>query len=593
MEHQGMRILFDSKNEKFKKPFGAIKTGQVCYFNILVPKTCPAEKVFIIFENDGKETRHEMHRFENESEYVSFKTQLFFDNHGLYFYWFYIKKAEGGFNLYKQGYSDTNMEEGEKWQLTCYKADYCAPEWAKGAVIYQIFPDRFNKKGECDLSEKLTPFRVHENLNDAPDNQPDDEGNWNNDFFGGNLAGIIEKLDYLKELGVDVIYLNPIVKAFSNHRYDTADYLSVDPMLGSLNDFKNLCDEAHKRNIRIIFDGVYNHTGKRSIYFESALNDINSPYKEWYDFKKFPYEYFSWWGINTLPQIKKGHPDFIKFIAEKVIPFWLKLGADGVRLDVADELTDGFIQKISEEAKKVKKDALIMGEVWEDASNKISYSQRRKYLLGSELDSVMNYPFLNAIIGYVKNENSAEKFSNEIMTIVENYPSEILHLCMNSLSTHDTARILTVLEKNKAALKTAAFLQFMLPGSPSIYYGDEIGMEGRKDPFNRAYFNWNDIDENLQSFFKKIAQLKHQYPELKDGNITFEKNETALVFYREKLKIVINVSNVPYEVNGDILFSENTSQNKIYKHGFALIRIRPISAIKDCNGTQVSCLLSQ
>ena len=567
-----MRILFDSKKEKFKKPFGAIKTGQVCFFNILVPESCPAQNVYIIFEKDGEKIWHEMDRFENECGYVSFKTEIVFDNPALYFYWFYIKKAEGGFNLYKQGYADTNMEAGEKWQLTCYNADYRTPKWAMGAVIYQIFPDRFNKKGECNISGKLTPFKVHESLNDNPDNHPDAECNWNNDFFGGNLAGITDKLDYLKDLGVSVIYLNPIVKAFSNHRYDTADYLSVDPMLGNIYDFKNLCDEAHKRNIRIIFDGVYNHTGKRSIYFESAINEENSPYKDWYDFKNFPHDYVSWWGINTLPQIKKGHPDFINFIAEKVIPYWLALGADGVRLDVADELTDGFIQKIFKEVKRVNKDALIIGEVWEDASNKISYGVRRKYLLGNELDSVMNYPFLNAIIGFVKEEKNAEQFSSEIMTIVENYPTEILHSCMNSLSTHDTARILTVLERNIVALKTAVFLQFMLPGAPCIYYGDEIGMEGGTDPYNREYFKWNNIDENLQKFFKKMAHLKNYFTQLKIGNIVFENEKDVLVFYRENLKIVVNMSCVPYEANGEIVFSENTTNDKINKFGFALIK---------------------
>ncbi len=566
-----MRILFDSKEEKYKKPFGAIKMGQVCYFNILVPESCPAEKVYIIFEMNGKEICYEMQRFESKNEYVSFKTELFFDIPGLYFYRFYIKKADGGFNLFKQGYTDTNMEAGEKWQLTCYDSSYHAPEWAKGAVIYQIFPDRYNKKGKCDLSEKLLPFKIHANFSDSPDCQPDDEGNWNNDFFGGNLAGIVEKLDYIKDLGVDTIYLNPIVKAFSNHRYDTADYLSVDPMLGNLNDFKNLCDESHKRNIKIIFDGVYNHTGKRSIYFESAVNDDKSPYKDWYDFKNFPHDYVSWWGISTLPQIKKGHPDFIKFITEKVIPFWLNLGADGVRLDVADELTDEFIEKISQSAKNVKQEALVIGEVWEDASNKISYGEQRRYLLGRELDSVMNYPFLNAIVGFVKGEKSAEQFAYEVMTITENYPPDILNCSMNMLSTHDTARILTQLDGNKIALKTAMFLQFMLPGSPSIYYGDEIGMEGGKDPFNRGYFKWDDMNFELRGYVRKLCELKHRFPQLRTGRIKFLNNENTVVFIRENLKIVVNMTDVTHEENGEIIFSENTRENKINKYGFAII----------------------
>ncbi|MFA7636991.1 MAG: glycoside hydrolase family 13 protein [Monoglobales bacterium] len=565
-----MRILFDSKNEKYKKPFGAIKTGQVGYFNILVPLTCTARKVFLLLEKDGgTRQKFELTKGAYENGYESFSGDIKIENEGLYFYWFYIKKSDGGFSLFKQGYNDTNMEEGHKWQLTCYDKNYSAPDWAKGAVIYQIFPDRFNKSGEVDLSGKLTPFRIHENLNDIPDNRPDSEGNWNTDFFGGNLHGIIEKLPYIKDLGADIIYLNPIVKAFSNHRYDTADYMAVDPMLGSNEDFKSLCDHAHELGIRIIIDGVFSHTGNRSIYFESAVNEKNSPYLDWYDFKQFPNDYTAWWRVKTLPQIKKGHPGFIKFITEEVIPFWIKSGADGIRLDVADELTDGFICEISSSAKEIKKDALIMGEVWEDASNKISYGERRNYLFGHELDSVMNYPFLNAIKGLIKGDKSADDFKEEIMTIVENYPPEILCCCMNMLSTHDTARIYNVVS-NK--VRIAAFLQFMLPGAPSIYYGDEIGMEGERDPFNRGYFKWDRVDCDLHKFFKKLCRLKHELIDLKDENIRFENEKGVLIFYRNNLKIIVNLTNNPFESGGEIVFGENYAGGTILQNGFGIIK---------------------
>lgn len=573
-----MRILFDSKNEKYKKPFGALKSGQVCFFNILVPKSCPAKKVYLVIEKDGEtETHVEMSSVTEENEYISFQTRITIDEPGLYFYWFFIEKEKDGFRLLKEGYCDTNMEAGDKWQLLCYDKNYHSPDWAKGAVIYQIFPDRFNKCGCPDLKSKLTPFYLHENHKDNPNSQPDAYGNWNNDFFGGNLQGIIEKLDYIKDLGADIIYLNPIVKAFSNHRYDTADYKAVDPMLGTTDDFSQLCNEAHKRNIRIIIDGVFSHTGNKSIYFESAINNENSPYRDWYDFKSFPNEYTAWWGIKTLPQIKKGHPDFMNFIVEDVVEFWLKLGADGVRLDVADELTDEFIEKLSKKAKELKKDALIMGEVWEDASNKISYSVRRKYLLGYELDSVMNYPFLNAIVGFVKGEKSSKQFAEEIMTIVENYPKEILNCCMNMLSTHDTVRIITLLKDSKKfdsykLLKIAAFLQFMLPGAPSIYYGDEIGMEGEKDPFNRRYFEWDKVDCELHVFYKKLCELKHKFNQLKFGNIRFEDKENILLFYRDELKIIVNMTELPYDIDGDIIFCENFKDRKIDKYGFAIVK---------------------
>ena len=586
MEHQGLRILFDSKDKKFKSPFGALKTGQECYFNILVPKSCPAKNVFFVLEKDGeKEIYYKMQRGQTDEIYVSFSLKMLVDKKGLYFYWFYIEKESDGFRLFKEGYYDTNMEAGEKWQLTCYDKKYVAPTWSEGAVIYQIFPDRFYKSGECNLKGKITPFSIHKDMSDLPRWYPDGLGNWNNDFFGGNLRGITEKLDYIKDLGADIIYLNPIVKAFSNHRYDTADYKSVDPMLGTTEDFKKLCNEAHNHNIKIVIDGVFSHTGNRSIYYEDALKSENSPYRDWYDFKSF------WWGIETLPQIKKGHKGFIKYISEDVIPFWMNLGADGIRLDVADELTDEFIRQITKSSKEIK-DAIIIGEVWEDASNKISYGERRSYLFGDELDSVMNYPFLNSIVGFIKGYKNADEFAYEILTIAENYPTEILNSCMNILSTHDTVRIITLLgtdnfsiskedksnfklcnrAKAEELVKIAAFLQFILPGVPSIYYGDEIGMEGFEDPFNRKFFEWENVDCELREFYKNLCTVKHKIDSLKTGNIRFECQKGLLIFFRNEIKAIVNMTEEPYEFTGEIIISQNTKNSKVYKNGFALIK---------------------
>lgn len=563
-----MRILHDSKDERFKKPFGALKSGENCWINILIPKTCPAKRVFIVMEKDGEEEKlFEMKYSKTEEDYICFECEISLEI-GLHFYWFKIEKEESSFLIFKENYKDTNMECGEKWQITCYDGEHHPPKWACGKVIYQIFPDRFNKAGCPDLSGKILPYTVHKSESETPNPFPDSEGNYNTDFFGGNLPGIIEKLPYIKDMGVGIIYLNPIVKAFSNHRYDTADYLAVDPMLGTTDDFKFLCDKAHLLDIKVIVDGVFSHTGEKSIYFESAVNDKNSTYREWYDFKKFPYDYKSWWGIKTLPQIKHDQKDFMEFISNKVIPFWLGLGADGIRLDVADELTDNFISKISKSAKKVKNDALIMGEVWEDASNKISYDVRRRYLFGNELDSVMNYPFSRAIIRFVKGEINAERFEIEIMSIVENYPPEILNCCMNMLSTHDTSRIYSVL---KEKTKIAAFLQFMLPGSPSIYYGDEIGMEGEKDPFNRGYFKWDNVDCQLNMFFKTVSKLKNNLADLKTSVIRFENLNGVLIFYRNNLKVIVNLTDAPFKTGGRIIFGENYNDNEILNYGFALV----------------------
>ena len=591
-----MRILYNSLDNFHKTPFGALKTGQKCTIKILVPVSCPAVKVYLITEFTNQTNKFECQREEVKNGYVAFKTEFILDEPGLYFYWFEIIKEDGSFRLFKQG-NGTNMEAGDKWQITCYDKDYSAPEWAKGAVIYQIFPDRFCIGKPADLSDKIKPFKLHTSVNETPDSFPDEEGNWNTDFFGGNLSGIIDKLDYLCELGIDAIYLNPILKALSNHRYDTADYKKVDPMLGTEEDFKSLCDSAHKRGIKIILDGVFSHTGKKSIYFDDALENENSKYRSWYEFYEFPNKYRCWWGIDTLPQIRRNHKGFAEFIAgndDSVIDFWTALGADGIRLDVADELSDELIELIRKKGRSVKNDFLVMGEVWEDASNKMSYGEQRKYLFGKELDSVMNYPFLNLICDFVKERLCASDFANGVMNIVENYPTDMLHCSMNLLSSHDTVRIITRLgadnldisreekanhklnckEFAEKLVKVAVFLQFTLPGTPSIYYGDEIGMEGFEDPFNRRFFDWSKTRCSLLEFFKNMCKLKHKYSSLKKGNIEFFSEGNVLMFSRnfdgENVKMVVNMSENEFVLNGDIIFAENSSGNKLPKYGFAL-----------------------
>ena len=218
--------------------------------------------------------------------YTAYRCEFAPEERGLYFYWFYVTKENGGFRLFKQG-NGTNMEAGDKWQLSVIPADFTTPDFARGAVMYQILPDRFYKSGDCDLTEKLRPFTVHASWDEMPDYTPDGEGNWCSDFFGGNLNGVREKLPYLKDLGVEVIYFNPIFMAYSNHRYDTADYKRIDPMLGTEADFKALCDEAHSMGIRIVLDGVFSHTGSNSVYFDAkhvfgngAVSNPESPYRE-------------------------------------------------------------------------------------------------------------------------------------------------------------------------------------------------------------------------------------------------------------------------------------------------------------------------
>ncbi|MBQ2896906.1 MAG: glycoside hydrolase family 13 protein [Clostridia bacterium] len=602
-----MRILFDSKNEKYKKPFGCVRQGEKCEFSIHIPTSCQTTAVNLIFEtDDGFYKSFLLEKKEILDQYEIFGGSISIYDIGLYFYYFEISTLNSKFKLFKYGTNDTNIEEGEKWQLICFDENFDTPDWSKGAVYYQIFPDRFNISGKYDLSEKLTPYTIHNSTHECPEFLPVNGEILNNDFYGGTLKGIEEKIPYLKALGVNIIYLNPIFKAYSNHRYDTCDYKKIDPMLGNEEDFEDLCKSAHKQGVRIILDGVFSHTGSDSIYFDKknrfgtgAYTNEISVYKNWYKFQNYPEKYDCWWGIETLPAIDKTNPDYINYIIEEensVIEYWLKKGADGYRLDVADELGDKFIYLLNKKVKEIKKDAIVIGEVWEDASNKVSYGVRRKYLLGTELDSVMNYPFKNAIINLLLDKISPQDFENRVMTITENYPKPVLDSVMNLLSTHDTPRILTILgeadfslSKSQKAeytlpeqnlhnalerLYAAVFLEFTLPGSPSIYYGDEIGMQGFEDPFNRRFFDWGKTTSLLTDFYAQLAKIKNKHIDLKTGDIKFCSKDNVIKFCRGKLTCVLNLSVEPYLIPDDVLLSKNSEcySNKHYllKYGFCI-----------------------
>ncbi|MBE6788886.1 MAG: glycoside hydrolase family 13 protein [Ruminococcaceae bacterium] len=560
-----MRILFDSKSPLHKKPFGVLREGEGCSVSVHIPLHCKTTSVKIeLFKEDGGFfAAFFLFHQNNQNDYEIWSGDFSLSCAGLYFYRFYITTQEGEFALFKEGERDTNMGAGALWQLSCIPQDFHTPDFFKGKVMYQIFPDRFFKWGDCDLKGKLEPYYIHSDTKDIPDFRPNESGEVKNcDFFGGNLNGIAKKLGYLKSLGVSVIYLNPIFKAYSNHRYDTADYKKIDEMLGSEQDFVAFCKKAHLFGIKVILDGVFSHTGSNSIYFNSAISDPNSPYREWYDFKDYPVDYTSWWGIRTLPCVNEMNDKYREFIIggeDSVIAHWLSLGADGFRLDVADELPDEFIKELRTRLKEIKPDALLIGEVWEDASNKVSYSRRRKYFTDGELDSTMNYPFRSAIIDFVSGADNGGGFASQIMTIAENYPREVLFCLMNSLSTHDTPRILSVLSGVRAPatkderatftlseselalaearLKCAAFLQFVLPGMPCIYYGDEIGTQGFEDPFCRSFFDWERSEKNeLREFYKKLCALRNKSEPLKQGDVFAEKYADGILRIERRLK---------------------------------------------------------
>ena len=592
-----MRILFDSKLLIHKDPFGTLIPGQRCTLHIHIPESVPTTRVeCILCRSDGSLYKAaQLHLTEQKGAYHIYRGEFALENTGLYFYHFYITTRDGGFRLYKYG-NDTNMEDGALWQLSCVPADFHTPDWSKGATIYQIFPDRFCKSGDCDLTGKLEPYTVHENWDEEVDWRPNAQGEvLNNDFFGGNFRGITEKMDYIASLGTTILYLNPISKSFSSHRYDTGDYKSPDPMLGTMEDFSALCDAAHKKGIKVILDGVYSHTGSDSLYFDKnrtfggdgAYCTQDSPYYSWYQFKNWPDSYESWWGFKTLPTVNKMDPKFLEYIitgADSVIAYWLKAGCDGFRLDVADELPNEFLVILKKRLRQLNPEALLMGEVWEDASNKCAYGQCRRYFVDGELDSVMNYPFRTAILNFLRGQDDGRGLENTVMTIAENYPSEVLLSNMNLLSTHDSPRILTALvddfegnreEKAKRRLskaqritamerlRLAAFLQYTLPGSPSIYYADEAGMEGHNDPFNRRTYPWGKEEPALLAFFRQLGELRKSHNALRLGDIRFFHAEGQKIgFTREhkgkSLRCYVNCSHESWEISGGrVLFGYN------------------------------------
>ena len=593
-----MRILFDSKQLTFKDPFGTLVPGQNCTLHIHIPVTVQTTAVeCLISQEDGAPALTVPMTFQEKlGAYDIFSGSFSLSQPGLFFYYFRIITKTGAFRLFKFGSNDTNMEAGDLWQVSCIPADFTTPHWAKGASIYQVFPDRFYKSGKCDLSGKLKPYTVHQNWEEEVAWQPDENGKiLNNDFYGGNFRGITEKMDYIASLGTTILYLNPISKSFSSHRYDTGDYKTPDPMLGTEADFTAMCDAAHARGIKVILDGVYSHTGSDSLYFDKnktfggkgAYNSKNSPYYSWYDFHSWPDSYTSWWNFDTLPTVNKMDPAFVEYIItgeDSVVAHWLKAGADGFRLDVADELPNEFILLLKQRIREIRPDSLLIGEVWEDASNKSAYGARKRYFVDGVLDSVMNYPFRTAIINFLRDRDDGRGLRDTVMSIAENYPPQVLACNMNLLGTHDTPRILTALvddfdgsrEENaqrhlspsqritaQERLLMASFLQYTLPGSPSLYYGDEAGMEGQKDPFNRRTYPWGREDRELLNFFRTLGQLRKASDVLRQGDIHFfEAGNQHLGFSREwngkRVRIYVNRSGDNWEIPaGQVLLGHN------------------------------------
>ncbi len=561
-----MQIFHNSQDIKYRCPFGAAKTGSAVKLRLDIYAENAPNSVYLRLWEDESEHLLPMEQSKAENGVFCYTYELTVpDKPCLIWYYFVADTNEGRFfygnNSDKLGGVGTLDRAGaESYQITVYDKDFKTPDWFKGRIMYQIFPDRFFGEHEGEIPKKRDEYVIHydryEDISFNP--HPYENGPACNDFYGGNLKGIIKKLPYIKALGVGVIYLNPIFDAYSNHKYDTANYKEIDPMFGTEEDFAKLCQKAAELDIRIMLDGVFSHTGADSIYFNKyksygeggAYNDENSPYRKWYSFGENR-SYDSWWGCSNLPNVNEMEPSYLDYILrddDSVIKKWLRLGASGWRLDVADELPDEFIEILRTEAKKVKPDAVVLGEVWEDASNKVAYSKQRKYLLGSELDSVMNYPFKDNVTAFIMGWESAQDLSRRLMSIAENYPTEVLYSLMNLLGTHDTMRIKSLFgglaencgttrlssgmeELANYRLMCAMFMQMTFAGVPSIYYGDEVGMQGGRDPYNRACFPWHSIDPTLFECCKQLCALRNRFDVLKNGYFKTLYAEKAVFAY--------------------------------------------------------------
>ena len=506
------------------------------------------------------------------------------DDSGLFYYKFKLCAGNDIFYTNSVNNVDFTLTRNEQasFRLLVYLNEFKTPSWACSSTMYHIFVDRFFK-GNHTVPQRDDAIINSDWNNGIPQYAPFPGAHLeNNEFFGGTLWGIAEKLPYLQELGVNVLYLSPIFTAYSNHKYDTGNYLSVDEMFGGDEAFEHLIKKAQEFSMHVILDGVFNHTGDNSLYFDKyrkyggngAYNDRSSEYRDWYHFHP-DNTYESWWGIQILPKLNHNNEKCRHFFTGKdgVIQKYLKKGISGWRLDVADELSDDFLDELRVSAKQVSEDSIIIGEVWENAADKVAYSKRRRYFRGKQLDSVMNYPFKNALIEYIRT-GDCDILYNELTEIYSSYPIGVSNVLMNLLGTHDTERILTVLsdddamgksideiartelsEKNREnavkRLKVASTVQYTVYGFPSIFYGDEAGMEGYGDPFCRKPFPWDNINIELLNHYKKLGKIRKNSPSLAGGDFEITAHYKGLLSYRRTKDedIILVCSNTGHSCN--------------------------------------------
>lgn len=562
----------DSQAPLYRFPAGA----QSCGAKVMLRIACAAGDVPTLRLWQGYEKLVEMTQVGRMEDAFLWQAEAEMPNEpGWVWYCFVIQREQQ--RLFYGNALDGLGGEGQLWpqmppsfQITVYDAAYRPPCWLRDGVMLQIFPDRFYDGRSGAYFKRRPEIRAHKNWDEQPDYVPEGRSGDNraDDFFGGNLEGIRQKLPFIRDMGFTVIYLNPIFAARSNHRYDTADYTMIDPLLGDEQEFARLCRDAKEMGIRIMIDGVFSHCGEDSRYFDrygryggGAWSDPQSKYRDWFKFEKWPEKYTCWWGVPTLPEIQEDNPEYRNFILNPetgVVPRWLRLGASGWRLDVADELPDSFIRDIRAAARKANPEAAVLGEVWEDVSNKVSYGELRKYALGDELDSAMNYPLREALMGFFMEQISAQDCARRIRSLQENYPPQLFYSLMNLIGSHDRARILTLLAgveadsvpKDKwptfcltdkqlkmAKQKLIALWKTVccLPGMPCLYYGDDAGMQGMPDPYCRGTYPWGKEDKTLQTAMRECISMRKENEVWTKGDLTIDALQNDVLFILRSL----------------------------------------------------------
>lgn len=578
------------------------------------------ERVKISIGSSKEQKIFQMNHVGNDHEFAYFEADIELSTSAICYYYF-LFEANGNF-YYCKKFNKTGNKSITKEECWKMAVNFEVPKWAQGAIMYHIFVDRY-RRGEKKLPEKMANRKIHTSWQEPPVIGPDEDGMWNIDFYGGDLKGIEETLSYIKKLGVDIIYLSPIVRSQSNHRYDTADYFEVDPYAGTNENLKELCESAHRKGMKVILDAVFNHTGNDSKYFNqygnyNTLGAYQSEESEYYDFYKKHWEdgkmqFSYWWGMVNLPECDGNSEKWQNYILGEggVIDHWFKLGIDGLRLDVADELTDEFIEKIRIAAKRNKEDAFIIGEVWKNPMR-----MGRGYIeSGKGMDTVMNYQLIDALIRYFK-YSDVRKLNNTLEEIFTEYPDSTIYSLMNFTSTHDISRAIEIFSCHSAfqkagewawnlqteeldwvkahnvtakqykfgknILKTYLYVLAFFPGTISIFYGDEVGLCGAGNLANRAPYPWGKRDKDMLAFFRKLLITRKNEDFLRNADfriIKLDGEQFIFERYDNTNRILVAVSRTHKKTELELPEEYKNAQILLERKNCSITSLAPFGAI--------------